>query len=200
MPNCDWYGTPADNKPILDFIFSEGTCDVYESHSEAETPLQQFTSSEEVLAQFENTYSNGKKEHSVHLQLYVKGSGPPFTPRRYSLNPERCDGATYRYSADGMGLVQLYIERCVDGVLLNSHTNRNSEKRAANWFDPDEIPLWDFKAVSRFSSRLNRQIRKLGVAKLGSQVVLPEASELWKSGARLMPYDRKTHAELFVEG
>lgn len=64
MPNCDWYGTPADNRPILDFVFNEGTCDVYELNSKLEKPLKKFTSSEDVLAEFKNTYVNGKRMHS----------------------------------------------------------------------------------------------------------------------------------------
>jgi len=190
MPNCDWYATPTDNKPILDFIFEEKIFDVYENASEYKQPLKRFNSTQEVLAQFNNRYPNGKLWHSVYLQLYVKGSGPPFKATRISLKPQKCDGATYRYAAKGVGLIQFYIEKCEAGKLRNSHTNHNSKKRAEKWagvaFDFNEVDRWDFDLINKVSSRLNRQIRKQQVAKFGPRVVFQQASELWKNGTELI--------------
>jgi hypothetical protein len=28
MPNCDFYATPQDQAPLLDWLFAEGTCRV----------------------------------------------------------------------------------------------------------------------------------------------------------------------------
>ena len=39
MPNCDWFGTQADHVPILDFLFNENECEVYELASEFGQPL-----------------------------------------------------------------------------------------------------------------------------------------------------------------
>lgn len=105
MPNCDFYATPDDHASLLTWLFAEGTCEVHESYSEFERPLRRFSSPDEVLALFERRYPpTDEKTRSVHLQLYVLGAGPRFSPYRVSLNPEHCDGATFRYRAEGWGL------------------------------------------------------------------------------------------------
>ncbi|WP_313620333.1 hypothetical protein [Achromobacter sp.] len=165
---------------------------MYESYSDFERPLRQFHSADEVLSQFERTYPNGKPWDTVYLQLYVLDAGPAFTPTRIELDPDRCGGATFRYSAAGWGLVQLHLNAPKAEYLGNSHTNHNSLKRAETWAPvvgleagPD---AWDFERIIAFSSRLNRQIRKQSVGKLGSRPVLPGASQLWEQGVSLSPY------------
>jgi hypothetical protein len=197
MPNCDFYGTLDDHREVLSWLFSEGTCDVYELSSEFEKPLAQFKFSEEVLRLFERHYPNGERQTSVHLQLYVIGSGPAFAPRRVALKPEFCNGARFRFAAEGWGLVQLYLSAPKSDLLGNSHTNHNSRKRAEAWAptypEPPRPEDWDFDRITAFSSRLNRQIRKLSVGKVHSRAVLPGALEVWRSGIALWPYKPGQH-------
>lgn len=192
MPNCDFYAGAADHEQLLHWLFAEGTCKVFELSSDFEQPLKEFGSVGEVMSQFDRTYSAGDKWHTVHLQLYVLGAGPPFAPRRVELDPKKCDGATFRYAADGRGLVQLYLGATKGRGLVNSHTNHNSQKRAEAWAPAapamQEVGLWDFTRITAFSGRLNRQIRKLSVAKIDSRPVLPAALKLWHGGAALLPY------------
>ncbi len=192
MPNCDWYATVEDHRELLAWLFAERTCHVFELASDFSQPLQQFARAEDVLAQFDRRYKGGAKWHAVHLQLYVFGAGPPFTPRRVPLNPEACDGATFRYAAEGWGLVQLYLQTPREARLENSHTNHNSPTRAATWaatYGDDEGPAqWDFTRITSFSSRLNRHIKKQAVAKVGRRAVLPGALEQWNAGVALGPY------------
>jgi hypothetical protein len=82
MPNCDFYATPGDHEPLLDWLFDEATCHVYELASEFEQPLKRFASSREVLSQFERRHPNGSVWHRVDLQRYVLGAGPPFSAAR----------------------------------------------------------------------------------------------------------------------
>ncbi len=42
--------------------------------------------------------------------------------------------------------------------------------------------MWDFKAVTAESSRINRFIRKLATSKRGSRVVLPGAAAAFSDG------------------
>jgi hypothetical protein len=185
MPNCDFYATPEDHEPLLDWLFAEATCHVYELASDFEQPLKRFESSREVLSQFERRHPHGSVWHRVDLQLYVLGAGPPFSARRVTLNPAARGRATFRYAAEGWGLVQFYLQAPREQRLENSHTNHNSVKRAEAWAritDVEPSPqAWDFAAITAFSSRLNRQIRKRAVAKIGSRAVLPGALELWKA-------------------
>ncbi len=202
MPNCDFYGTIKDHEPILDFLYSNGECDIYELGSEPSCDLRHFRSSEEVLSLFDNPYPNGKQRHSIHLQLYVKGTGPEFVPTRISLDPDVCNGHTFRYSAEGKGLVQLYLSTLDENSLRSSHTNHFSQKGAEKWSDESEdlrnASSWDFKAITSFSSKLNRFIRKMKVAKIGGRVLLPGGLKAWDDGFSLPPFRQdKTKIERF---
>ncbi|MYM66778.1 hypothetical protein GTP45_08050 [Pseudoduganella sp. FT55W] len=193
MPNCDFYATAQDHAPLLDWLFADGMCRVFELSSQFEAPLKEFHSTEEVLAEFERVYTNGRQWHTVHLQLYVVGAGPSFVPKRVELDPEQCNGAKFRYEADGWGLVQLYLSRAAPDGLRNSHTNHFTATGAGKWApvyqekpSPEE---WDFKKIAAFSTRLNRQIKKLSIAKIGSRAVFPCAVELWNEGVSLLPFN-----------
>ncbi len=203
MPNCDWYGSLEDHKSILDFIFQENECEVYELASEYEKPLKRFFSTAEVLNEFKRPYPKGNKRKNVYLQLYVLGSGPKFKPKKTKLNPSACDGATFRYNAAGWGLVQLYISVLANFCLEDPHTNHNIKKRAetgaARHKELGKPSLWDFVLIQKFSSKLNRRIRKGYVAKLGSKVVLEGAFQLWESGNILAPY-KKGLNKIFIKG
>jgi len=192
MPNCDFYATLKDHEPVVNWLFSDAACHVYELSSDYEQPLKQFDSTAEVLDQFQRRFPAGQPWHTVHLQLCVLGASPPFTPRRVELDPKVCGGARFRYEADGWGLVQLYLTVPRGDRLENSHTNHNSLKRAESWagtFKNRPPPeSWDFKRITAFSSRLNRAIRARAVAKIGGRVVLEDALKLWDHGTSLAPY------------
>ncbi|WP_306476576.1 hypothetical protein [Methyloversatilis sp.] len=192
MPNCDFYATIDDHKELLDWLFSERTCDVYELYSAFDTDLTKFSSASEVLAQFDRRYETGERWKSVELQLYVSGAGPAFEPRRVAVNPKFCNGATHRYAAEGWGLVQLYLSRPTQEGLDSSHTNHFTQKGAAAKAATDEaranVDSWDFKKITAFSSRLNRQIRNLSVGKLNSRPVLAGGLAIWQSGGSLRPF------------
>ncbi|MGS0896793.1 hypothetical protein ACVBGC_30300 [Burkholderia stagnalis] len=192
MPNCDFYATLQDHAPLLDWLFMDAACHIYEAYSDFECPLKQFHSTDDVLSQFERSHRNGKPWDSVHLQLHVIDAGPLFNATRIELDPDACDGARFRYRADGWGLVQLYLKTSRGNSLENSHTNHFSAKRAEVWApvtgrEPGPA-AWDFQRIGAFSSRLNRQIKKQSIGRLGSRPVLPGASKLWDQGISLAPY------------
>lgn len=198
MPNCDFYATAEDHEPLLTRLFADAQCHVFELASDFEKPLTRFDSAAQVMQQFERRYPDGNLWTRVDLQLYVLGAGPPFKARRVTLDPSFCDGAKFRYAADGWGLVQLYLLVPRNGRLDNSHTNHNSEKRAKAWASVRDVEygpeVWNFKTITAFSSRLNRAIRQRSVAKIGSRVVLPGAIKLWDQGMPLGPYVPGEHA------
>lgn len=186
MPNCDFYAAGTDHRSILDFLLTRGECDIYELGSRFEQPLHRFR----TLRDFETHYGISDwrvgGSQTILLQLYAHGAGGQFFARRTNLNPECCDGATFRYCAEGWGLIQLYLEPPRECHLRSSHTNHNSAKRAAAWSDTREnlgSPSdWDWARVSSFSARLNRFIRSLAVAKDGSRSILPHAAALRSEG------------------
>jgi hypothetical protein len=200
MPNCDFYATPQDQEGLLTWLFAEESCEVYELYSDFEQPLKRFRSAAEVLAQFDRRHPNGRPWRSVHLNLYVQGAGPVFEPRRLRLDPASCGGATFRYSASGWGMVQLYLQAPLmeEARLDDSHTDHNTLQRAQTWSVtlPEDGPVeaWDFRRITSFSSRFNREIRKRGVAKLQGRVLHPRALALWESGVAMGPFKPGLHA------
>jgi hypothetical protein len=98
---------------------------------------------------------------------------------------------THRYVAEGWGLISLQLGGLSKKGLHPSHTNHNSEKRARKWADTyadrmGDPSAWDWDVITRTSARLNRRIRSLGSAKLGSRPVLPAAREALDAGARAL--------------
>lgn len=197
MPNCDFYATLEDHKILLDKLFFENECEVFELSSDYEKPLKQFTTSEQVLNEFNRHWPNGEKWTSVYLQLNILNCGSELIPKKVNLNPDKCDGFTYRYTAEGLGLVQVYLQIPVDMSLSNSHTNHNSRKRAEAWAKTEDaktdVAKCNFEKITKFSSKLNRIIQQNSVAKLSSRPVLPGAYELWNKGVSLGPYKNGQH-------
>ena len=142
MPNCNFYATLEDHEELLTWLLADGACEIYELASDFGQPLRRFRSAAEVRAQFERRYPGGGQWRTVYLQLYVLGAGPPFVPKRVALDPDECDGATFRDEAEGWGLVQLYLGAMAgDGTRLeDSRTNHNTLKRAETW--SDTLPDW----------------------------------------------------------
>ena len=188
MPNLDFYAIPEDHRDLLTWLFAERTCHVYELASAFEKPLKQFSSPDEVLAEFDHVYTTGERWHTVHLKLYVLGAGPTFQPRLIELDPKACDGALFRFNAQGWGLVQLYLAAPTNKGLEASHTNHFTRKGAERWAPSQELDEWDFRRVQAFSSRLNREIKKHSVGALGSRAILNGAHSLWLNGVPLSPY------------
>jgi hypothetical protein len=98
-------------------------------------------------------------------------------------------------------LVQLYLASPDKNQLANSHTNHFSPRAAETWSsvrpEAGNTGDWDFKRITAFSSRLNREIRKQAAAKVATRVVLPGAASLWESGIPLWPYKPGEHDRLF---
>lgn len=174
MPNCDFYAVGLDHRVILDFVFSNPGWVLYESYSRPDQATRRFTSTDEILPNGVNL------TESLQLQLYSPTMGGQPEQVRISLNPGAIPGASFRYRTAGWGLIQLLLESPRDKVLKASHTNHFSSKGAERWApirdnEPNKPGTWNWSEVRRISGRLVRFIKKCGVAKNGSRMVLPGA-------------------------
>src|SRR5262249_7140605 len=108
--------------------------------------------------------------------------------RRIEFLPGVAAGATFRYTCEGWGLVQLlYGGLFGPHELRRSHTNHSTQKRAATLaatIPPlATIPglgspfAWDWPMVTSASGKLTRAIRRLAVDKVSSRPVLPHAAQ-----------------------
>lgn len=189
MPNLDFYAVDHDRTSVLDAVFELGLFRVFEAFSEPDCELREFKAARQILV----------GERAVDLMLYADASGPEPSVHRIDLRPGALGDATVRYQSQGWGLIQLYFGGLFKGEVLRwSHTNHNTEKRAAKWLDtlPElgDPAAWDWPTVTRASSKLNRVIRAMAVAKVGSHPVLPEAAELMKRRGLKYEYGIGIHA------
>ncbi|MFG6105292.1 hypothetical protein U2F10_23760 [Leptothoe sp. EHU-05/26/07-4] len=183
MPNCDFFAYGNDHRLILDHLFETMPCRIFELASEFETEITEFRSLSDVERRYQiNDWSQGQHP-TLHLQIYAEGAGGYVHFRRDDVNPQKCKGATYRHSCHGWGLIQLYLESPRNGSLRHSHMNHNSETRAHNWAttypELGDPTGWNWAVVNAFSRKLNRVIRKSGVEKRSSRMVLPQAASFF---------------------
>ncbi|TWU01034.1 hypothetical protein Pla52n_44050 [Stieleria varia] len=155
-------------------------CRVFELYSEFDCELEEFTSVAHIERHYAITDWSLLPTGSLHFQIYAEEAKGNINIQHIELNPKKCNGATTRYCCEGWGLIQLYLQSPRNGRLANSHSNHNSETRANKWAETynrmGNPADWDWTAVNSFSRRLNRQIRKLAVAKQQSRVILPCAA------------------------
>ncbi len=184
MPNCDFYAVGADFEAVLGFVFADASFRVYESYSPYGHELAEFRAIDEVARR----YPLGRcdvNSPSVLLQLAPILAGGEVKAERIELLLEGRE--SFRYTASGWGLIQLYLGGVSPTGIVLSHSNHNSEARARAWEPTDRgkmgsVAAWNWQEVTRASSRLNRHIRKTALAKVGSRPVLPQAAALLASG------------------
>ncbi|BCJ58801.1 hypothetical protein C1I93_07810 [Micromonospora endophytica] len=188
VPNLDFYATENDWPTVLHAVFDSHLFRVFEADSEPDREVREFHTVDEVPAG-----SSGR-----HLMLFVVGSGPGPTAKRIDFVPGISD-ARFRYSCEGWGLIQLhYGGPFGDQELRWSHTNHNTEKRAAAWASTlhrlGDPAAWDWTAVTSASGKLNRAIRKLAIDKIGSHPVLPGAAQFIAAANLRHEYGTGIHA------
>jgi hypothetical protein len=191
VPNCDFYAAPGDFEPILRFIFEDMDCRVFEAYSRFDHDLREFSRLEEIV---DNTHSRledrSNSKLSFSLMLWPFQASNQVRIRRIELNPAARLGK-YRHTVEGWGLISLQLRGLAEAELHPSHTNHNSENRAKKWAGTYKDTMgdpsaWNWDIVTGTSAKLNRHIRSLATAKIGSRPVLPAAKKALDAGARAM--------------
>ena len=180
MPNCDFYAAGDDVGRIVEFVLRETSCRVFELSSAPGRRLQEFTSVAALAA-----VRKPRQTWPPLLTLWPMSANETLRIRRttFALKGQR---RSWREELEGWGLIQLYFSSVQGRSLSPSHTNHNTAARAAKWYptypELGKPSAWDFAAVTRESSRINRFIRSLAVDRLGSRIVLPGAAALFEVG------------------
>lgn len=180
MPNCDFYAAGDDARPIVEFILRETSCRIFELSSAPGRRLREFTSFAELVA-----VRKPRQSWPPLLALWPMAANENLRIRRSTI---AMNGRprSWREELEGWGLIQLYFGGVRGRSLSPSHTNHNTAARAAKWRStyPElgKPSAWDFTAVTRESSRINRFIRSLAVDTLGPRLVLPGARALFMVG------------------
>lgn len=190
MPNCDFFALGTDHELVLNFVFAQRDCRVYQLNSDGEEPAREFPTLNDLAKHYSIADWASPARRALHLQLYPTNAGGDVLFKRIDFR-HPVNGARFRYDVYGWGLIQLFLESPHKGWLRDSHTNHNSEKRALLWERqcPDHGPVaaWRWNAVASLSRRLNRFIHKIAVRKVDTRCVLPEAAKAEAQGLSLRP-------------
>lgn len=201
MPNCSWFGTKDDHALVLKSIFADEDVEVFNSYSHPNQKLRAFTDPDQVLSIFDTCEIGQPPSVSVHLMLWVRGSGPGPEISRFELNSKSSLGS-WRESCGPMGCVAIHLETLRDNSRLNySSANAVSEARmgaVSGLFTGQAGEVWNMRETNRKSSALNRFIRKHSVGKINAIAVLPGAAELWHKGRALWSWSKATTPEVFM--
>jgi hypothetical protein len=181
--NLDFFAAEADQRAVLDFLFASTDVRVFESYSEFDAELREFRSTDELAATFPlgtDPHGNG---NAVLLQLWSPSVMRDLTIQRFKLDPDRCDGHTFRHNIEGGGLMQLYLGGVCERVVTKSHFGHQSQVRAHAWELDDGV---NWEALKTLSNRIQYHVRKrLATGKAGSMPVLPQALKLARAGYAL---------------
>ena len=134
---------------------------IYEAYSDFERPTRVFQSEEELNGFIAAGRRNGKVYYT--LVAHYDGTGGSARTRRFDLVPGKCNGAKWRETTEGWGLVSVQLTYQQDGRAKCS-VSANSQKRAAAWAatmmdrlgSPDE---WNWPTVEKHTRRLIRRLR-----------------------------------------
>ncbi len=169
--NFNFYAEKNDRKIILDFIFNETNWEIYDLYSSYGEEIVKYPTLEEIEHKIET------EKRAGHFNIYSPDFGGEVIFRKVNLDPEYCNGYTFRYSSEGWGLIQLYFGKVWNNKLEYSTIKHNSQVRANNWYstypemaNPD---LWNWKEINKASRKLAYIIKKASSAKIGSIYVMP---------------------------
>jgi len=147
-------------KEIIASIFEEPAV-AYQDYSDFDSELQKYDSNLQLLDAVNQAVSLDR--HSANFAIYYPQAKGFIFEERKTLNPDKCDGATYRYVLNGWGLVMLQVDfRQMPTVEVN--VSVNSEKRAVTWSHthPEfkDPASWDWKYIEKQARRTIRVLRK----------------------------------------
>jgi hypothetical protein len=181
--NLDFFAAEADQRAVLDFLFSSTDVRVFESYSGYDSELREFRSTDELAVAFPlgtDPHGNGS---AILLQLWSPSVMRDLTITRFAINPAACKGYTFRHCIDGGGLMQLYLGGVYDRVVTMSHFGHQSQVRARTWGVDDGVAWQSLKTLS---NRIQYHLRKrLAGGKVPGRPVLSQALELARAGYAL---------------
>ena len=138
------------------FVGSPLVCEAYSKFDQA---TRSFESLEALLAYIRAERELGIK--FVNLVAHYQEALGQVRTRTIELKPEKCNGATWRETVEGWGLVQLQLE--FKGDTAECRVAVNTERRANAWAQTyPELgapSLWDWKLIEKRARRLIRVLR-----------------------------------------
>lgn len=158
------YLNEADLSQVLAAIFDSRAI-VYEAYSAYERELLSFSN----FASLKSYISSFREQKNfICVSIHYPDTGGNTSIRRIALNPAKCNGASYRYAAEGWGLIQLQMD-FAKSPMVQVRLAVNTLARANAWaptYPEMESPeAWNWRLVEKQARRLIRVLRKHALAR-----------------------------------
>ena len=181
--NLDFFAAENDQRSLIEFLLSETDVRIYESYSDFDSELREFGSLYELSNVFEIGYDKNGNGAAILLQLWSPSVMEKPTVERFSVDPNKCNGHSYRHKIIGAGLMQLYFGGICGSVLTTSHFGHQSSARAEKWGVDEDI---DWMALKKVSGQIQYHVRsRLAKGKVPGRPVLAHAMEFVNEGIQL---------------
>jgi len=143
-------------------VFAAERPEVYEAYSAHDREPRAFTAAEQLdgfmLGQ------DAVSKASFDFAIWYPNCGGRIEKERIQLQPEKCEGHTFRYSIGGWGIFRLQGD-FRRGPLIECRVSVNSYKRALVWeaHYPEWLGVegWNWQMVEKHERRLLRKLRSL---------------------------------------
>jgi len=179
--SLSFFAVRTDQEALLDFILSETSARVFESHGEPDRELREFRS----LAEISAAYALGNDVHgNANVALFRLWSPsvmrkPPI--RRIELDPST--GYKSRLTIDGGGVISLDLGGQNGNVITRSQLAHMSEGGSSAWGTGDGI---EWNELTTIANRLTCHVKRLlATGKAKGAYVLSEAMKLAMVGHEL---------------
>ena len=183
MPNCNFYAVDNDYEVILDFVFKKLYCEVYQKLSQPNTEIVKFANTTEVIKYYDLAKFSQETKKSAHLVLWPIKASSNFSVTRVAMTSKKAKPGSFRYRAEGWGVIQLELNGNSTKGLIHSHSNHNTEKLAlVNELKHKQflgkVKDWNWVVVTNTYGKLNNFIKHKSTKKVGPKFVMPCAEKI----------------------
>lgn len=145
---------------LFKFILSDSKALVYEYYSKMEQELILINDFSEFKDYFESSIL--KNEKNFMFGVYYPESKGNVSISKINLDPERCNGKTYRYTINGWGIIGVNLNWKSE-TQIECYVSVNSKKRAENWesINPEfgSPELWDWKIIESNARKIINRLK-----------------------------------------
>jgi hypothetical protein len=176
-----FFAARNDPAAVFQYLFAETDARVFEAYSECSQELREFRSVAEVEAAAPLGQDPHGNSMAMMLYLWPPAATGDFRIERIAVNPEYCEGHTFRFTVRGAGLLYLTLGGVCEQVVTQSKFGQ-----ASIFGDPQARQTVKKEAVAEHSRTIRRHIAtRLAVVRAGMRPVLPQALELARMGYAL---------------
>jgi hypothetical protein len=175
MPQIRFYATKEDLTLLFENMFSELRLIPYEMYSDFGEPLRRFQTVTELSGHFRFCSKR------CDFVWWDAESMPPRRPKKIELDPEQCDGHTFRFCAE---FAMLQVETGLKRSNMLTPSEYRLVTEAYYWSVGGRAKI-DWRRLNFKFNQLRKFIERSSIGKVDGCLVMPGAYELVCTGGHL---------------